>query len=256
MTARVMSFVVLGPPVAKERPRLGKGGRTYTPKEDGGLMKKASDRYDYQARAYDRPVVLALDQAAESGYCIHHDRLWLYGLARKATERRAAIHAAFHAARARNLDLLVVYEDHSSIPLSVGTKHDRQRKGPVRRGTAQVLGMGDARGRWLEQLELEGHPRSWVIDVDPRTWRAKTIGTHGTSEQIKDRAKWRASRTVGEHIEDHNVAEAIVIAEWAALDGVARFLAAREMEQGKRRALVPFAGYAGGKPLGERPPRK
>lgn len=214
-----------------------------------------------------RPVILALDQASASGYCIHHERLWLYGLARKATERRAAIHEALHAARSRNLKLLVVHEDHSGMPLLRGTKHDPNRRArphfgeldhEVIRNTATILGMGAARGRWLEQLDLEGHPASWVTSVEPRVWRAKLIGGFGDTEAIKKRAIARASQTVGKRVEDHNVAEAVCIAEWAAFDGWARFCAERDIARAKRRAgsVAPFAGHTGGKVLGERPGRK
>ncbi len=174
-------------------------------------------------RLFDRPVVLALDQAAHSGWAIYDgQRIASWGLATKASHREAVVLKARQIARTTERDLLVIYEDHAHIPAA--------RK----RNTATILGMGDARGRWLEQLERFGHSKAWVTCVDPLTWRAKLIGSFGGTDAIKARAVRRASQTVGQPIEDHNVAEAICIAEWAAWDGVAQFFAARERSRLRR----------------------
>lgn len=191
----------------------------------------------------ERPVILAIDQAEHSGWCVHYAGVWHHGMARKAVQRNQAVHVAFQIAHEAQAKLLVVLEDHSGMPLTRGTRFDQDRRrgsyaghADVIRGTATILGMGAAAGRWLEQLELMGHSPSWTMRVEPREWRAKLIGNHGDSEAIKKRAIARASQTVGRAIEDHNEAEAIAIAEWAALDGVARFFGAREAERVRRRA--------------------
>lgn len=172
----------------------------------------------------ERPVILALDQAEHSGFAMHNGRaVCEWGLAKSAHDRGAAISEAFALRDKHEARLLVFYEDHSEIPAK------------VRWPTPVILGMGDARGRWLEQLELLGHPRSWVVGVTMKAWRARTIGTHGGTDAIKGRAVRFASALVKTAVEDHNTAEAIVIAQWAALDGVARFFAAREMAKAKRR---------------------
>lgn len=173
----------------------------------------------------ERPVILALDQAERSGYALHNGlRVYRWGLARNASERGSAIAEAFDLRDKLERRLLVFYEDHSSIPAA------------YRRNTATILGMGDARGRWLEQLELLGHPRSWVAGVTMDAWRRLTIGNGGGTDAIKKRAKLFASALVNATIDDDNVAEAIIIARWAALDGVARFFAERERARTKRKA--------------------
>jgi len=163
-------------------------------------------------------VVLALDQAAASGWCVRDGvQPVVWGLAKTCEDRRQAVIQARNVATVCNARLLVFYEDHSSIPAS--------RK----RNTATILGMGDARGRWMEQLDMAGHMRSWVVGISPDEWRQRTIGTYGTTEQIKQRAvAYANSLLVGRgRVDDHNVAEAIVMAHYAAFDGVANFLGKR-----------------------------
>lgn len=187
-------------------------------------------------------AILAVDQASASGWAIYDGaKIAAWGLAKKASDRQAVIDNALLIAREAGLRLLVVMEDHSKIPLEVGTKHDRKRGGPrpIRRNTGTIIGIGDARGRWLEQLELAGHPEAWVMFVEPSDWRQKTIGNYGGSDAIKKRAVDRAGNTLGVTVPNHNTAEAVVMLEWSTLDGRARFDAAREAARAVRRKAAP-----------------
>ena len=69
------------------------------------------------------------------------------------------------AAATLGLPLVVVYERHT-----VG--------GGARWNPETMMGMGEGRGRWLEQLELADIPRSHIIGVTPGTWRRAALGHH------------------------------------------------------------------------------
>ena len=173
----------------------------------------------------DAVIILGLDQARAGGWAVHDGRrVRHWGVAKNAGDRRAALLVARDVTISSNGRLLVVYEDHTQIPARAGY------------GTPALVGMGDARGRWFEQLEMSGHPRAWIMGVTMGDWRRRTIGNAGGTERIKKRAIEFASRLVREKVIDDNAAEAIIIAHWGALDGLARYFAKRELRRVKERA--------------------
>ena len=93
----------------------------------------------------------------------------------------------------------------------------------------QILGMGDARGRWREQLELAGHPVLIRDDVDALVWRRR-LGIRGRGEAVKAEAvRWVAPHA--RHlVTDHNEAEGMCLAAFGVLDGLHR-VGARLVQQ-------------------------
>lgn len=180
--------------------------------------------------------ILAVDQAEHSGWCMivptpsalapariqraPHLSIVHWGLASNALEREHAIRTALAQSPDRD-ELYVVLEDHSDIPLVAKTRFDRGRG----RGhkptitTATVLGMGDARGRWREQLELAGLAKSHVRMVTPEVWRGHVLGRRmakARKEIAKPAALTVAQSIVKQPLETDDVAEAICIGLWAA----------------------------------------
>lgn len=198
-------------------------------------------------------VVVGIDQARASGWAIRIRELRdpaFWGLARNASERRDVVQRALDAARPK--EILIVLEDHGKMPLSRRTKHDRRRlprhglaatlaaanqagSSAPTRSTATILGMGDARGRWREQFELAGVPASHFVLVEPKVWRAAVFGRSaprmGTDAAKALALRW-ATAEVGERVDDDNVAEALAIARWGALEGVLAFEATRGSRAG------------------------
>lgn len=188
---------------------------------------------------------LGLDQAAHSGWAIGvlspKPTVVAHGVAQSHAERRAVVELALqHASDPRQL--LVMFECHSAMPLSRLTRHDRQsrrqgRPGAPERSTASILGQGAARGRWDEQLDMLGHPERLRDQVEPRTWRARVLGTtRGDTEALKALAKAWASSYVGEPIDDVDEAEGIGICAFCLFDGVARLEGRRRVARLQARA--------------------
>lgn len=203
--------------------------------------------------------VLGIDQASDSGWAlvpIADDRVTLLrpaacGLARSAADRQHVLRQALTHCGGVVESLLVVLEDHSKMPLSRGTKHDKRRHAlsaltgegaQVTRGTAQLLGMGDARGRWREQLDLLGHPERLRLMVEPRAWRARIYGAAGDTDLLKSKALTWASARIGRVLDDHNIAEGICLASWGAIDGIAALEAKRSAAANKRTAQKRAGG--------------
>lgn len=169
--------------------------------------------------------VLGIDQAATSGWAIAPcgGRVFEHGVAKGRNGRLYALDRVYeHAHQAANL--LVVFEDHSGISLSYGGRKnaDGSDQAPTR-NAAMLLGLGAARGRWDELLDGIGHPEALRLKVTPRDWRARVLGTGQSigADALKARALLWASQHVGENLTDHNEAEAVCIAAWGAIDGVA-----------------------------------
>lgn len=114
--------------------------------------------------------------------------------------------------------LAVVMEDHSGIPASAA------------HGTPTLLGMGDARGRWREDLAHMGHPTSMLFDVDMPTWRGTILGprfARARKEVVKPEAvRWANARTRRDDVGEDE-AEALCILHWAADHIPAKLAAAR-----------------------------
>ena len=174
-------------------------------------------------RASRPTVVLGVDQAACSGAAIHAGgRVVASGVTRNARERREAVTLALGLAGDPR-GLLVVLEDHGKMPLTRLAQFSAETGEPPSRNADVIVGMGDARGRWREQLELAGVPLNHFLLVEPRTWRQAVFG-RGAHALGTDAAKalalqW-ASQVRGERVADDNEAEAIAIATWGARNGV------------------------------------
>ena len=130
--------------------------------------------------------------------------------------------------------LLVVFEDHSGITLTKGTRLE----GKPTRNTAAILGMGAARGRWEEALDRAGHSEARRLHVLPKHWRARVLGLGpaARTEVCKAKALEWASGTLFKALTDHNEAEAVCIASWGGLDGVAAWEAKRTRRRVEERA--------------------
>jgi hypothetical protein len=191
-------------------------------------------------------VVLGVDQASRSGWALHRTgKIEASGVCKNARERALVVEMALALAGSPKA-LLVVLEDHTKMPLSRNTQFDSFTKRAPSRNAAVIIGMGDARGRWREQLELAGVPLSHFLMVEPRVWRKAVFGG-GASSMGTDQAKALAvswsSQLCGRRIEDDNEAEAVAIASWGGRHGLFTFQASLHEAQvkgrTKRRAPVP-----------------
>lgn len=151
-----------------------------------------------------RSIILAVDQGARSGWALFRvGKLVASGVATKAAQRKAAVDRAVALSRITNMPLVFVYEDHSGIPA--------RKKG----NTRTLLGMGAARGRWEEQLDMAGVPKPRRLKVRPETWRRNVLGLRLFTP--RDVAKTAAIRFVvaayGVDAKDDE-AEAVCIGHW------------------------------------------
>lgn len=152
-------------------------------------------------------IVLGIDCARTSGWCIMRrtaDRLSSRagsGVVTRADQRAEVIQAAIRLGTELGERLAVVYERHT-----VG--------GGARWTPDTMMGMGEARGRWLEQLELAGVPRSHIIGVRPATWRAATLPPCGRDRAALKAAAVASCRARGWPVESDDEAEACLIAWW------------------------------------------
>lgn len=204
--------------------------------------------------------MIGVDQAAASGWGIASERgpVIRWGLAKTHAERIAALRLALSFACDKPEWLFVVFEQHDHMPLGrLGRDdHTTQRAGRahgVERGTAQIMGMGRAHGRWLELCELLEIHHSHVLEVRPSTWRARIHGVT-SGDKIKQAAVDYASREAREDIKDHNVAEGYCITRWASIDGLASFDAERLKAQAERRGdrqLASQGALFGGEPAND-----
>lgn len=181
---------------------------------------------DLLSRRTGKPChVLAIDQARRSGWGVHDlTRIVLHGHAQTSVQRREALKRMRQLPGFDLSHLLVVFEDHSTMPVTRNAKFNYQtREGPTR-NTATILGMGAARGRWEELLDILEHPHAQRIQVEPCEWR-RVLGTRvnlGTEGWKAQACMWATGATGG-RIEDDNEAEACVMATWGACDGLARW---------------------------------
>lgn len=157
-------------------------------------------------------IVLGIDQAATSGWCIvERDAGGLLGKHRhvasgtctKAVERRGIVDSAIKLAGLDVGRVVAVYERHTA-------------GGGGRWNPETMIGVGDSRGRWLEALELAGVPRRQCIGVPPQEWRHAMIGPRRL-----DRAQWKAQAVLscrgrGVTVASDDEAEAVLIALWGA----------------------------------------
>lgn len=156
-------------------------------------------------------ALLALDQAGTTGVAMGRLNLTsltgvVMGITKRRIHRLEALAQAMKLADGDFTKLAVVFEDHSYLPASCGF------------GTATILGMGDARGRWHELLDSLGHPEKLRFDVETPVWRRQVLGLlpRTKAEAAKAAAvRWVMARH-NAAAEDHNAAEARCMLEWFA----------------------------------------
>jgi hypothetical protein len=176
-----------------------------------------------------RCYVFALDQAKRSGAAVHDvraKRIVMRTHTRSENPLTASHERRMFMRDMRSLPdfdwsrVLVVFEDHSTIPLEF-----TRGKGPsakkVVMGKKSILSLGATWGEWRELLNIVEHPPSQRILVEPKEWRrVLSTGCNVGTEAWKAQAKMWASAVVGAPVEDDNEAEACGIATWGAFDGL------------------------------------
>jgi hypothetical protein len=150
-------------------------------------------------------LVLGIDPAQTSGWALLcQGKLVQSGSVVNAHLRSEVIRLAKHNEVLSGLSLVIVMEDWTAGGWP---------------GHKQMFGMGAARGRWLEQIELAGIPSRRVISVYPQTWRAAIFGTGGSKikgPQYKAMAVAHARSYFGMGRDpSDDEADALCIARWA-----------------------------------------
>jgi len=153
-------------------------------------------------------VILAIDPGATSGWAVvARGRVFASGVARTAADR-AGVVGDWSASLLGLPDVAVVET------WTVGG--GRGRAGGTRWTPSTMIGLGAARGRWLERLELACVPARRIVSVTPATWRAVLAGLpRKTTDDAKRSAAIVARAKVGRPVEPDE-AEAICIGLWAA----------------------------------------
>lgn len=179
---------------------------------------------------------LAVDQATSSGYAMHVGLSPLrWGLALTALERRAVLQMArSYSIDAADRDgwFLFLYEDHSFAS--------------KQRGHGTLIGQLH---RWLEQLDLMGHPPALRFGVSPNTWQRRVLGCAlktKRDERKRQSMAW-ASAHVRSGITSDDVSDALCISAFGALEADALIArrafgevvkrAARKVRKRRRRVI-------------------
>lgn len=187
------------------------------------------------SRRTGHPVYLvAIDQAARSGWAVHDTRRCVqHGVAVTTLDKVDALE------RWRQLEgwdwqrVLIAFEDHATIPL--GYKREPGQR--PERSIATVLGLGAARGSWSALLDLRNHPKTQRLFVAPNEWRRVLKGMRfSQADDWKSAAIRWASLRVRSAIEDDNEAEAMVMAEWLSIDGLHLWAKERLRDNAERRS--------------------
>lgn len=158
-------------------------------------------------------AILAVDQAEVSGSAMGslYEQAQLMsvtvGVAKSASDRARVIHGALAICDGDPSCLAVCFEDHGGFKFSRGNMSVRS-----------AMGMGAARGRWLEALELAGVKSSKIFRVSPEVWRREVLGLSRTvkAERAKETAVLWARATLNRAEVDVDSAEALAILYWAA----------------------------------------
>jgi Holliday junction resolvasome RuvABC endonuclease subunit len=151
-------------------------------------------------------IVLGIDQSTKSsGWAIVDVGATLAvrsGVAKKSAEVRSVVEGVVLLARSSELPLVVVLEDHRSFAFSRGNM-----------SVKSLLGMGAARGRWQQELDVAG--ATDVHMVGPKEWRKAVLGLAGnaTAERAKEAAQRYARLTLGKDL-GNDESEALCIAMW------------------------------------------
>lgn len=163
-------------------------------------------------------VIICVDQGLDAGAAAirpFERKPFLFAVARTAQERRELLVAALEGSDVRKAWL--VLENHAGMPLTRGTRHDvktREKGADGSRSTASVLGMGASAGRWKEQAELLGIPKSHMTSVTPEDWKRAIFGKKAPSMEttsFRQMSVLWATNWVGQSV-THDVAAAIAMA--------------------------------------------
>lgn len=114
-------------------------------------------------------AILAIDPGKKSGAAlfINGEFQDAWQVSEKAAERQDVVCHAMHEAIEHEVDLCAAIE-----------------RWPYFGGVRTALGLGEASGRWKEQLELKGLPKRRIVGIDVNAWRKGVFGhvhdRHGT----------------------------------------------------------------------------
>jgi hypothetical protein len=174
-----------------------------------------------------RMLVLGIDSGVKSGWGFVSGTPGLLGrplrsgVATSAIQRREVLEHLRTCQTMLGAPVLAVREDHSSMPLTFKTRHDRKSGGKAQRSSASILGQGGNAGRWDEQLELEGIE---LRKVSPNDWFCTLSGLPARTKR-DDRKAWSvqyATAALAAHRlappKDDNEADAVCIALWGAMN--------------------------------------
>jgi hypothetical protein len=176
-------------------------------------------------------IAVGVDQGARSGWAIGDSStgtIGAWGVATKHADRIAVLQRAAFANGGTLRGVVVMFEDHSKMPLGRLGRGDHNpnvdrgkgRFGAPQRSTESILGQGAAKGRWLELLDMLGHPVAGRMKVEPRTWRARLGIVAKGSEALKLEARRYAAKMMGltEAFDDDDLAEGVCLCMYAILD--------------------------------------
>ncbi len=172
-------------------------------------------------------VVLAVDQATQSGWCIHVARRYVSSGV-LAMRDWAARREVFRSAHALSGDgpLLFAYEDHSATPL-------RSYK-----STAQLLALGAALGLWLDTIQRSGHIDVMHLGVSSRSWRKRVLGADervGRDDLKRQSVRWAQSYTGKRQLSDDE-ADAVALGAFASCEPLVHLPTRNPQTKGKRCA--------------------
>jgi hypothetical protein len=152
------------------------------------------------------PVILGIDPGQVSGWAlgVDHERILEHGTARNASDRRAAVERAWQVAADRGAPVKVAME---WVTAGGG-------------GARTAMGIGQARGRWLEVLELAGYSAARVIRCTPYQWRTGTHGVVRSTASTREArtSEYKAAAQAYTGIAQPDAAEAACIALWGAAE--------------------------------------
>jgi hypothetical protein len=150
------------------------------------------------------PVILGIDPGQVSGWAVAVDTETVIasGTARTAADRREAVGHAWQLASDRGASVRVALE----CPPTFGGRLNT------------AIGLGLARGRWLEWLELQGYSAARVLKVTPDVWRRATHGVYRAqgADRKEREAAYKRAAVAFTSIAQPDAAEAACIALWAA----------------------------------------
>ena len=159
--------------------------------------------------------ILAIDPGASSGYCLIHTGSpvkYDWGVIRLKSKRAAQkMRDLFGKAILVGVDVVVI---EGPYPVRIPKRNKDGEVEETVLGWRTMYGLGVSRGRWEQEAAAAGLR---IVEVSPRTWQARTVGTGKRDQQIakyKARAKHLTKSTKAVPAD---AAAAICIADWAMI---------------------------------------